>query len=264
MYRFQCRNNSTKNLGGIKGRQAFMTFKKMLKNEYNIDINDYAIENGAEIKKEIEKPLIQMEKNIYKDKVLTNVHHIDFHNSYPAGLVNTHPEFGPLVEKLYKLRQENEIYKAILNLTIGYFQSIQCCGAKWAHLTRDAIKNNNDRIRDLANRLRKSGRVIISYNTDGIWYMGDIYHGKGEGENLGEWHNDHVNTKFRARTAGAYEFIEDGKYNVVLRGKCQLDKYKPRDQWTWGDIYHEDAMQVYSYIFDSENGMMESSDLMRW
>ena len=39
---------------------------------------------------------------------LTNVHHIDFHNSYPAGLVNTHPEFKDVITFLYnKLVVEN-------------------------------------------------------------------------------------------------------------------------------------------------------------
>lgn len=257
MFRFQCRNaNSTTNVGNIKGHQAFIEFKKMLKDESGIDINEYAIDDGIEVKKTIEKPLIQMEKDSFKDKIINNVHHVDFHNSYPAGLVNTHPEFGPIITKLYEMRKTNEVYKAVLNLTVGYFQSVSCCKAKWAHLTRDAIKNNNDRVRELAARLKKSGRVVLAYNTDGIWYTGKVYHGSGEGDHLGEWHNDHINCTARFKSAGAYEYIEDGKYNVVLRGRCNLDNIKPREQWQWGDIYNNDAV-VYKYVL-TENGLEET------
>ena len=67
----------------ISGRQAFTKFKKML--EINgIDLNTYAINNGKEIKEEIEKPYICLEDAI-PGFIFKRAHHIDFHNSYPAG-----------------------------------------------------------------------------------------------------------------------------------------------------------------------------------
>ena len=93
--------------------------------------------------------------------------------------------------------------------------------------------------------MRNSGRIVISYNTDGVWYDGEIYHGEGEGPNLGQWSNDHVNCMFRAKSAGAYEFIEDGKYYPVVRGQTTLDAIKPRSSWEWGDIYKSTSLQYY-------------------
>lgn len=256
MYRIQIRNiKMNNNPSGINGSQAFRKFKEILLNIYNIDLNDYIIENGAEVKKTIEKPLIKLEKISFKDKTYEEVHHIDFHNSYPAGLVNTHPEFKDAITTLYNLRKTDEIYKAILNLSIGYMQSEKCCKAKWANLARDAIADNNKRLLDMAQRLKESGRVILSYNTDGIWYCGNIYHGKGEGSELGQWHNDHINCKWRAKSAGAYEFIEDNKYYPVLRGHTKLDEEKPRTEWVWGDIYNNDC-KVIEYVL-TDDGLEE-------
>lgn len=224
----------------IYGRQAFIEFKKELLKD-GIDLNRYTIENGPEVKKTIPKYLIQLEKDRYKDLVFESCHHVDFHSSFPAGLANTHPEFAATMNRLYEKRKEKEINKAILNYSIGFCQSIDNTGARWAHLSKDAIQDNNDRIAALAERLKKAGRLVISYNTDGIWYQGNIYHGEGEGKKLGDWENDHVNCRFRAKSAGAYEFIEDGKYYPVIRGRTNLDLIKPREDWEWGDIYKKEA-----------------------
>ena len=230
------------------GSQSFREFKKKCLS-HGINLDKYKIDNGEEIKQEIERPLIKLANFAIRDNIFFNVHHIDFHNSYPAGLVNTHPEFKEVITELYEKRKQNEIYKAILNHSIGYMQSIKCCGAKWAHLSRDAINDNNKRIRELANKLKESGRTILSYNTDGIWYMGDIYHGEGEGKDLGEWENDHTDCKFRAKSAGSYEYIENGIYTPVVRGHTKLDDKKPREQWEWGDIYQPDAaVDCYMWI----------------
>ena len=111
------------------------------------------------------------------------------------------------------------------------------CGYKYAHLSRDAITDNNNRIIKLSDELSSQGRVILSYNTDGIWYQGEIYHGNGEGHDLGQWENDHINCQFRMKSDGSYEFIENGKYYPVVRGYTRLDRIKPRTEWVWGDIY---------------------------
>ena len=237
------------------GTQSFREFKKKCL-EYGIDLDTYTIDNGVEVKKEIDKYLIQLENHKYKDLVFDNAHHIDFHNSFPAGLVNTHPEFKEVITELYEKRKQNEIYKAILNHSIGYFQSIDCCGARWAHLAKDAIHNNNTRVLELAQKLRDSGRMVISFNTDGIWYAGDIYHGEGEGKRLGEWENDHTNCRFRAKSKGAYEYIENGVYTPVVRGQTRLDRVKPRDEWEWGDIYKREAI-VEEYLWIEGKGIIK-------
>lgn len=238
----------------LYGSTCFKIFKSKCL-EYGIDLDTYVISNGEEVKKEIESPMIKLERPVYKDKTIENVHHLDFHSSYPTGLINTHPEFKEAIEWMYEHRKEdNNKFKLVLNATIGYMQSLDCCDARWAHLSRDAIKNNNDRIREMAQKLRDSGRVVVSYNTDGIWYKGDVYHDANEGKTLGTWENDHINCTFRAKSAGSYEFIEDGKYTPVVRGFTRLDTVKERKYWSWGDIYRIDAAPlVYRW---TENGIV--------
>ena len=42
-----------------------------------------------------------------------------------------------------KKRNEENMCKNILNFSIGFMQSLGGCSARWAHLSRDAIKDNN-------------------------------------------------------------------------------------------------------------------------
>ena len=200
--------------------------------------------------------MIGAKRNVFYDMIFEGVNHIDFHSSYAGGLANTHPEFKPILTKLFEKREEKEEYKNILNFSIGFMQSEKCCKAKWAHLSRDAIKDNNDRIKKLTEELEKRGRIILTYNTDGIWYKGPVYHGAGEGSGLGEWHNDHVNCKFRAKSAGAYEFIENGVYNPVVRGVSNECKVK----WEWGDIYSKEA-EPEMFVFDEELGVYLNGEM---
>lgn len=234
----------------MSGRKAFTAFRRFLKKR-KIDLDDYAIEDGEKVKKRIEKPLIMVRYESLVDVVLEGVNHIDFHSSYAGGLANTHPEFREALEELYAKREKKEIYKNILNFSIGFMQSKSCCYARWAHLSKDAIKDNNERVKKLAEILEKKGRIVLLFNTDGIWYKGAPYHGEGEGDGLGQWHNDHVRCKFRMKSAGAYEFIENGVYTPVVRG-VSLEK---REGWQWGDIYTEKA-EPDILVFDEERGVL--------
>lgn len=227
----------------MSGREAFQKFKDILK-KFKINLDDYAIENGLEVKQEIEKPLIKMENPAFKDCIFYNVHHIDFHNSYPGGLANTHPEFREPIEFCYKKRHDDPVYKAVLNFSVGFMQS-KWCGYRFAHLSKDAIGDNNARVRQVASDLVKNNRILLSYNTDGIWYKGEVYHGALEGSEIGQWENDHINCQFRMKSDGAYEFIEDGKYHPVVRGFTKLDYIKDRSKWKWGDIYQAEIITFY-------------------
>lgn len=246
------------NAGHVKGYEAWRIFANLCKNS-NIDLESMALPDGEgrRVKETIERPMIQM---LITHTELESVHHIDFHSSYASGLALTHPEFAPIIEKLYAERKTKSFYKDVLNCTIGYMQSISKCGARWAHLSRDAIANNNTRVLALAIQLRNSGRTIIGYNTDGIWYQGDIYHDPrgpfgDEGDGIGKWSNDHVNCKFRAKSDGAYEFIENGVYKPLIRGLTKLDQIKPRSEWEWGDIYRANAA-VIMYRLDPKKGIV--------
>lgn len=256
MWRFLFRSD-VKNDVGMYGWEAMNVFNaKCL--DYGIDLEEYKIENGLEIKEEIEDAMICYGAlGDISGKVIEGANHIDFHSSYPAGLVNTHPEFRPVVEELYEGRKEHPEYKPVLNLPIGVFQSEKMNGACWAHLSRDAIGDNNRRIRELSGRLLDAGRLPIAYNTDGIWYCGDPYHGDGEGSNFGEWENDHVGCKIRFKSQGCYEFIEDGVYYPVVRGRTYYDRIKKRSEWEWGDIFRKDAVP-FEFAWDWEKGIVQT------
>lgn len=235
---------------GIYPAQAWVHFVRELKRDgVDIDSDRYRLSEveGRMVKATIPPALISMEYHMGpEDPGLTNCHHIDFHSSYPAGLANTHPEFRKTLERLYDDRHmpgKSDIYKAILNYSIGAMQSTKApWKARWAHLAKDAIEDNVARVMGMASRLTRSGHEVLGYNTDGIWYRGDIYHGEGEGDRLGQWRNDHTDCTFRSKSNGAYEFIEGSKYNPVLRGTIKYDGEKPRSQWQWGDIYRGEAL----------------------
>lgn len=245
-WRIQFRTKTPK---GLSGRKAFTMFKRICL-KHGIDLDKYAIENGKEVKKEIERYLVKPYHRFFIDKVYENAHHIDFHSSFAGGLANTHPEFKEVLEWLYTNREKDENYKHILNFSIGFMQSESGCYARWAHLSKDAIADNNKRVLDLASLLDRTGRTVLLLNTDGLWYSGPVYHGEGEGSGLGEWHNDHTNCKFRMASAGAYEFIEKGIYYPVIRGIPNDTK----TDWQWGDIYSDKALpKIFS--FTEEGGV---------
>ena len=50
----------------------------------------------------------------------------------------------------------------------------------------------------------------------------------------------------------AYEYIEEGQYYAVVRGRTELDKKKSRERWSWGDIYHTGHYDAYEYDPDTE------------
>lgn len=247
---FQGDFNGKKKRYPISGKQALYRFnKKCLK--YGVDMNSYIVppEEALKIKEQMPKYLVQVldgaECGI--DAIYENCHHIDFHSSFPAGLANTHPEFRPPVQELYDNRKKNQIEKCTLNLSIGMMQSIKWDdNAQHIALAYDAVKDNNERVLALTETLAANGRKPLLHNTDGVWYQGEIYHGEGEGKNLGEWENDHINCTFRMKSAGAYEYVENNKYQPVIRGYTNWDKQKDREEWEWGDIFRDEAAP---YVF---------------
>lgn len=250
MFRLQYR--ATKSQGNIiKGYDAFKRFRSELAKR-GIRIEDYYIDNGSEVKATIEKPMIAIAEEPFKDLIFENVHHVDIHSSYPSGMAEFIPEWKPTIEYLYKTRKECPENKAVLNYACGYFQSEGLFKAKLAHVSKYAIARNNEKIRNMAKWLEKTGRTVLLYNTDGIWFSGKSTGLKSK--ELGEFEEDHTNCKFRVKTKGAYEFIENGKYTAVVRGLTKYDKIVPREKWQWGDIYREDATPI-ELMFDRQDGI---------
>ena len=244
-------------------------FKKKCK-EHDVDLEALAIDNGEEVKKTIESPKIEMYNELDKGMTFENVHHIDFNASHIAGMVKYHPELKEVFEDIYTLRKQpgKEHWKKALTNVWGKFQSnTSGIHYKWAHISRDGIHDTNDRLKDMTMKLLMNNNEILLYNTDGIWYTGDIYHDENEGKKMGQWKHDYTNCTFRMKSAGAYEFKyrdENGKecYKCVVRGKTKLDLVKPRSQWEWGDIFKAAADVQIKYQFVTGIGFVTSFEEM--
>lgn len=256
-YRLQYRTAKT---AGMSGRVAFQHFENELAKD-GIDIQDYFIssEEGRKIKQEIEKPMIQLLRDSYQDYIFKNAHHLDIRSSYPSGMAEFIPEWRPTIERLYYSRNIHPENKAILNMACGYFQSLRDTRirARLAHISKYAIHRNNEKINQMLKYLEDNGRIPIAINTDGIWFIGDKTN--IHSTVLGEFNEDHTDCQIRFKSAGAYEFIENGIYTVKMRGHTRLDSIKPREQWQWGDIY-QDLAEVKKLKFDKNKGITEVKD----
>lgn len=228
------------------GRQCLRRFRRDCVDK-GIDLKALELtpEEGKKVKATIEAPYIDITFGI-EDSVIHNAHHIDFHSSHIAGIVKNYPQLKPVFDMYYENRHDNEAYKRQLVITWGALQSGCLCRSRWANISRDGMHDTNERLKEITKRLEDNGRKILAHNTDGVWYQGEIYHGKGEGDKMGEWQNDHVNCMIRFRSVGAYEYIENGKYTAVVRGLIGYDSVEPdRNKWKWGDIYKGESILFY-------------------
>ena len=242
----------------ITGRQAYVMMRREFQKD-GIDLEDYAVPDGKEIKKtEIEPPMIMAADHLEFGNTYENVNHLDFHSSYPGGLARLHPEMRKTIERIYAKRKSSDKdaeLKLALDASIGFFQSQYCKigghGYALANLARDAVNDNNERIRRVTKELVESGRTPLLYNTDGIWYSGEpLESGEDYGPGVGRWENDHLALRFRAKSKGSYEFIDEDGYHPVVRGRTKYDEIKPRSEWTWGDIVKCGGVEMYKLIGD--------------
>lgn len=238
----------------LYGSQAWKIFLSICK-KHSINMSDYLLgtkEEGLAIKETICKPLIEFGQDGKHNTVYENCHHLDYNSSYAFGITECVPELTPVINELYTKRDIHPEYKDVLAILHGYMQS-SGVHYRLSHISKHANQSNRDRVLELAKKLEDSGRKIILFNTDGIWYQGDIYHDENEGKQLGQWKNDYINCKFRARSKGAYEFIgtkvktNETKYFPVVRGQSSYERIKPREQWEWGDIFKGNVVK-YEFI----------------
>ena len=229
---------------GLSGRRAFQIYcSELLKDKVNL--NDLAIENGKEVKQTIPSPKIDCV--VAYNRAFRNAHHIDLNSAFNAGMMKAFPVLETSVRRMYNKRKEHTYYKDVLNMTQGFMQS-ELVDYKFSHISKAGYEWTNKRIDELSEKLVKSGRRILGYNTDGIWYQGEIYHDEDEGKDIGQWKNDHINCTIRYKSKGCYEFIDgNGEYKPVFRGQSTLERVKPRDEWTWGDIFKGDFVS-YRFI----------------
>lgn len=265
MARVQFRTNYAKDETAVSGRTAFIMFANKAKELCGIDMRErYWLPGCVERRSEVPRYivdcndiLIEEYAPISRALIWDHVHHLDFRSSFGAGLANAYPELRPVVEWFFERRDENPRYKGVINSVIGVMWSAAYDKAGYLELSKAAIIDNNRRIEEMTARLVQSGRVTLLRNTDGIWYSGKLLPPDDmAGSGLGQWHHDHVDCRLRIKSRGAYEFIENGVYHPVLRGRTKLDSVKPRTEWEWGDIYNESAERVYRFEFKEGEGMV--------
>ena len=245
----------------LSGRAAWTIFKRVcLKHGINLDDLKIDSEEGLKEKNLIPPPIIQLGREDFADKIFENVHHIDRNSSYSWGIIESFPELREPLEEIYAKRKEHPEFKKVLAYLHGVMQSY-VLNYEYAHISRAANVSNRNWVIRMAQKVRRAGGRILLYNTDGFWYEGDIYHDEDEGTKIGQWKTDHKNCKFRAKSCGAYEFIEDGIYHPIYRGTSSYEKVKGRDKWKWGDIYKG---EIHYWTFDEENGIVRDLEAEKW
>lgn len=251
----------------VSGRQALNKFRK----EAGELAKEFALKENEEVEKvkaQIQKPRIELTIHakpgvVFESDDTWTFFHLDIHSAYPAGIAATTPELKKYMETLYEQKEAGDPdAKMLLNAGIGAMQSLKLQGRRYPELSRRGIEWTNQELSRMAGELKKRDCVILSYNTDGIWAgsrNGIPYDLPGLGDKLGEWDIDHVVEKLRYKSRGAYEYIENGVYHPVIRGRTRLDAVKNREHWQWGDIFHHDAT-VIKYAFDTKNLMLVEVD----
>lgn len=243
-YRFLAGYGKDEKEGGISGRRAFQIYTRELKKD-GVDISDLATQNGYAIKMTIPSPRIDFVG--IPGRTYYNVHHIDLNSAFNAGMINSYPVLDKSVRRMYNKRKENPHYKDVLNMTQGFMQS-RLCQYKYSHISKAGYVWTNQRIQDLSEALKITGHRILAYNTDGIWYQGNLYHDDDEGTDIGQWKHDHVDCKIRFKSKGCYEYIDgDGVYKPVVRGKTTYEREKHRSEWVWGDIFKGSLIKYKFY-----------------
>lgn len=249
----------------VGGYNALLSLNSYLKRD-GIDLKDYPIENGLEVKEEIKMPIILATTACKPGVTYYHVHHLDLNSAYAAGLAKKHPEMAPTLIRMYNNRKRNPRIKSVFTNAIGFMQSQYCNfgGHEYCHadLSRDAINWTHDKMLELSAKLIKAGYTPLLYNTDGVWYTKlekgneietEPYTDDEIGEELGQYKNDHVNCQFRIKSKGAYEYIEKGQYRAVVRGQNKelVETFK------WGDIFTKQASIVKSIKENDDNTLKE-------
>lgn len=266
-YQLRFRINDTDFGREISGRDSFQRFRAELKKDA-VDIEKFAIDNGKELKSNIDfgNPVIQFDESI-KNKTVENAHHVDMASAYMYFAGIYHPEWEKTIRRIYDLRKSNDIYKHILTHACGFFQSQYCIldghGYALADVASFAIRSTAIAVKKMAKELSNYGFKILAFNTDGVWFCGDlkllpqeIFEKFTQKKEIGKFSIDHKNCTIRFKSVGSYEYMENGKYTPVVRGLTRYDRAGlARDNWKWGYIYTPEGEQVEVYKFEKNTGL---------
>lgn len=263
LYYFQCGNpRREKTKTGTINYRRFITACK----ENNVDLKKYEVDNGKELKETIKAPLIltidNLKPNYLTYGYINKVNHIDIHEAYRAGLYYYHPEFKNVFKYIDEKWPDHETNKAITNMTLGMFQS-KYVGYKLTPLAKECIEWTRDTITNISLDIKRKGGKILGFNTDGVFYRmrdGSIYHGKGEGKEVGQWENDM--TELDWLPLGCNWVALDGYKKGVrgfykaMRGNYLYADEKPQEMWDcWEDILKAlESQDLKDVTFDKKRG----------
>ena len=241
------------------GTYALNTFTRELKKKCKINLVDYALigDDAIKAKESIPKALIGPVNDFYVARTLEHCYHLDINSAYPAGLKEAYPEFGPVIDDFYNkkknsaTKEEREDYKLILNSLIGKMQS-ETIHYQYAHMSKAAIEYCRNKLLQMKNYLAQQCCSVVMFNTDGLWFIpmnNQLPKIPNLGDEMGQWKLDHKDCTLCMKNAN-YEYIEDGKYTPVVRGKTKLDQIKPRSEWQWGDIFRNEVDKTLKIRLD--------------
>lgn len=234
---YKCGNFKV-NKSDMTGSKAFCIFKKTC-DAAGIKLDDFKIKNGKDLKAGIEMPYIKMFKRY---KVVDHVNHLDINSAWAWGVCQSFPAFTGVFAAL-----KNKD-KLIANMALGYCQS-RYIGYSLANLSKAGIENCNRYVEKLMERLIKADFEILGINTDGIWYRAvngefKLYHDENEGNELGQWKNDHQDCEFMAYSDGQYWFKEKGVFYPRARGFYSYERIKAREEWNEKDFDYAMGSQL--------------------
>lgn len=266
----------------LSGGFAFGMFRRRLTKAAGRDIlAENAICNGKEVKKTIPAPDIRMNAE-FKDVIVKHAFHVDLNSAYMSGISKSFGNLGDgifqeVVNDIYEHRHDGtastKYNKAIFNCAQGYMQSRFCIlpvagtgrqyGYSLSHFSKAGIVDCKKRLSEIIELYQALGCKLVGTNTDGAWLapptddplnLERMQSVPGYGIHLGQFRIDHWDCVLRYRSKGAYEYMENEIYHPKVRGQTRLDFIRPRKEWSWGDIYQEDAEPI-RYVFTKELGI---------
>ena len=202
-----------------------------------------------------------MVRGSVKDHIFTNAYHLDINSAYPYFMTKKYPEWYKTINRIFEQRAQHKEYKCVLTYSYGYFQS-KYYGYKLADVSKYCVEETIKLLIQTKEVLEKNNCLALAYNTDGLWFtdksgkIAEAIEKEVCGNKLGQFKLDHKNCQIRFKSDGCYEFIENGKYKPVVRGKTTYDSYKSREDWQWGDIYRCGEPFKY-YDSATEYGVIE-------
>lgn len=263
--------------GKMSGKAAFSKFCDKLKAKgYNIA--DDAIDNGLEVKKTIPRPDIRVMFDC-KNITLQHAFHVDINSAYMAGIKKEYGHcgngiLGEVIQDIFDHRKDNtksaKYNKSILNCSQGFMQSQYCVlnhkSYALAHMSKAGIVFCYNKLQEIIHVYQGFGCKLVGTNTDGAWFIPpenftriQAENVPGFGSGLGEFKIDAWDCQLRYKSAGAYEYICEGKYTPKLRGHSSLDDAKPRSEWEWGDIYRKEANPI-KFTFIKGEGLLNEKE----